>query len=151
MTTELTPVTEEVTNEAPPALFLHVCTVFKYMQRDSSFVEGTGQVYEGHFTKLVQVELGFAVPYYTAISQALKGMDCAEQIRRGGGTSKSQWLLKKEPALADFRVYEQKAGKKSQSNSKTAILEGKVNDLAVRVETLEETVQALLEALRDKA
>jgi hypothetical protein len=48
-------------------------------------------------TKLVCEDLGLAVPYYTAVTRKLKDMGCIRQLKRGGGSSPSQWELIREP------------------------------------------------------
>ena len=150
MATEFTVVDDDKhSNEAPPAVFLHICTVYERMKRDAQEVEG-GHMYIGHLTKLLNIELGFAVPYYTTITQALKGMDCAEQVKRGGGSAPSEWLLKKQPTLEAYLDWDVRNKKKPHSSSQTAVLRQMVHDHGARIETLEETMSTLLEALRDK-
>jgi hypothetical protein len=109
-----------------------------------------GRVWEGHMTKLVTIELELAIPYYTRVTQFLKGAECAAQLKRGGGSSASQWALYKEPTLDDYYAWEAKSGNKPQSVSKTSVLQQQVADLVGRMETLEETVETIIEAMKDK-
>jgi hypothetical protein len=138
-------------NEAPPAAFAHITAVWSAMKADATKTE-EGLVYEGYMTKLITEKLKLAIPYYTTVTQALKGMDCAQQLQRGGGSSASRWLLKKEPKLDEYRLWEQDSsvGKRSTSVSQTAILRQMVRDHESRLQTLEDTIAELLEALQAK-
>jgi hypothetical protein len=77
-------------------------------------------------------------------------MGCADQIKRGGGSSPSRWILYHMPTLIDYTAYEMNRGKSitQASSSKTAINTQQIQDLSARVDTLEETVQALFDALK---
>jgi archaellum component FlaC len=61
-------------------------------------VEEVGEVlvYEGFLTKLFNTQ-HLSVPYYSAVMDNLQRMDCVRQMRRGGGTSPSQWALLQPP------------------------------------------------------
>lgn len=145
--------TEETMNtgggDAPPAVFLHACRVYERMNSEATDTP-EGRVWEGHMTKLVTIDLELAIPYYTRVTQFLKGTECAAQLKRGGGTSASQWALYKEPTLDDYYAWEAKAGSKPVSVSKTSVLQQQMGDLTGRMETLEETVQTIIEAMKDK-
>lgn len=92
--------------EAPPALFNHACAVYEKMYSQSRREQADGVttmiVYEGMLTKLMTEELGLPVPYFTRIRGKLLGMGCIRQLRRGGGSSPSQWELIKEPSFEDW-------------------------------------------------
>jgi hypothetical protein len=62
-------------------------------------------VWEGMLTKFVTADMNLSVPYYTFMTRAMKKMGCIRQLRRGGGTSPSQWQLVREPTEADFTKY----------------------------------------------
>ena len=83
-----------------PALYEHCSTVYDAMlersRTDSVEGEGEVKVYEGFSTKLFR-ELLLAVPYYTSVMDALQKMDCVRQIRRGGGSSPSVWIVLQPP------------------------------------------------------
>lgn len=93
--------TEEATT---PALFHHCETVYDELLSQAKRVEldngaSTGMVYEGFLTALIKDDLHLSTPYYTSVTNALKKMGCIQQLRRGGSTTPSQWLLLKEPTL----------------------------------------------------
>jgi hypothetical protein len=59
-------------------------------------------VYEGFLTDLVKNKLNLSTPYYTKCRKALLEMGCIKQLRRGGSSTPSQWLLIREPLLTNF-------------------------------------------------
>jgi hypothetical protein len=133
---------------SPPALFLHTAAVYRRMEQEAKQedVEGMSMlVYTGLITRLVTVDLNLSVPYFSAVRNALLGMRCVIQLKRGGGASPSRWALIKEPTLD---LYEQYANR-VQPTSRTSVLSQQVNDLAVRVTAVEETVEALLDAHKE--
>jgi hypothetical protein len=93
-------------------------------------------VYTGHLTKLFSVDLRLSVPYYTQVMNALKGMDCVRQIRRGGGSAPSVWLVVQPPTedLFEGTRDPSTASKKVQQNEQ--ILQ-QLRDLNRRVQVLE--------------
>src|SRR5690348_13949878 len=115
-------VNEEVAEQgAPPALFEHCVNTYRAMLSEAQPVsqittimdsieggiESEGDpdeimVYEGFFTQLVTSRLNLSVPYFTQIRKALMNMGCIRQLKRGGGTSPSQWELIYEPTLEAF-------------------------------------------------
>jgi hypothetical protein len=111
-----------------PALYEHCRTVFNAMVEEAEFVEPTNnnperqQVFrqwEGHTTKLV-AKCGLSVPYYSRVMRSLQAMDCVRQLRRGGGGSKSIWLLVQEPTLELFgsKVDDPQTGSAKSSREK---------------------------------
>lgn len=137
-------------NEAPPAAFGHIMSVWNTMCADAT-PTSEGLVYEGYMTKLITKQLNLAIPYYTLVTQAFKGMNCAKQLQRGGGNSKSRWLLKKEPTLETYLAWEEERrnSKRSDSVSKTAVQLQMIQDLDSRIETLESALAELIDALKD--
>lgn len=93
------------TPERQQALFGHCVKVYNAMKDDENSQQvnteegNTVTLYTGFLTRLFE-DLGLSVPYYTDVMGALKRMDCARQMRRGGGTSPSQWILLREPTEA---------------------------------------------------
>mgnify|MGYP003141237426 CR=1 FL=1 len=94
----------------PPALYGHCVTVYERMSLVANEEltieiaeddERIVQVYEGFLTRLFE-EVNLSVPYYTQVVRMLKGMNCINQIRRGGGTSPSRWVLLGEPTSEAF-------------------------------------------------
>lgn len=108
----------KVSEAAPAAMFLHCSAVYEKMLSRSSRVQADGQtqmiVYEGMLTRLVVEELGLPVPYYTKIRTSLISMGCIRQLKRGGGTSPSQWEIITEPNIT---LWEQIETTDKQNNS----------------------------------
>jgi hypothetical protein len=130
-------------DEAPPALFTHCCTVFEKMRQQSKPMKVEGQatlVYEGYLTRLFN-ELDMATPYYTTVMRCLKAMNCVKQLSRGGGSSPSRWELVNDPDFDVFDVIEQKRLRTNtqmgQVKDTTAIHTKRINELEDRVRMLE--------------
>ena len=147
-----------VTNEdVTPRLFDHAKQVYEEMEKRSRKEADSGtieegvvpaamlDVYEGHTTRLFS-DLGIANPYYTKIMEALKAQGCIDQIRRGGGSATSKWVLNYPPEEEGFRAIMER---KRAPKGKGAILEQRVRDLTVQVNSLEERVETLMEAFMD--
>ena len=119
---------------AEPALFQHCESVYGAMLAESE-VREEGQVYEGFLTKLVAA-LRLPNPYYTFVTNALQEMDCIRQLRRGGGSTPSLWLLKQEPTM---ELFSEHAGSTSYAkrHDRVAMLEQQLRDLNKRVTELE--------------
>jgi hypothetical protein len=93
-------------NTSAPALFDHCVEVYKELCRRA---EEQGQSEEDYptwegFTTKVFKDLRLSVPYYTAVMNALKKMDCVRQLKRGGGGAPSRWLLLQEPTRELFET-----------------------------------------------
>lgn len=149
---------------APPALFEHCVNTYKEMLRqaksvvtvspgDPNALEGSddeedraGQiiVYEGYFTQLVTSKLNLSVPYYTAIRKTLLEMGCIRQLKRGGGTSPSQWELIYEPT---FEAFQSAKPKKASKQTKDAMIQEQLDTLSTRVSDLEDLMEDIRRAL----
>lgn len=103
-------------------------------------------VWEGFFTKLITEEMGLSVPYYTVVRRELIRMECIRQLRRGGGSSPSQWELLREPTE---ELWHSAPPKRMLTNSKQDQTQGQVGDLNKRVERLEQHMEVLIAALAD--
>jgi hypothetical protein len=99
--------------EGMPAQFDHCMRVYAMMDSESRTEEVDGnpegmsverKVWEGHTTRIFN-DLRLSTPYYTSVMAHLKRMGCVEQLRRGGGSATSLWLLIREPTLD---LYEKK-------------------------------------------
>ncbi len=95
-------------------------------------------MYEGMLTKLITVELNLSVPYYTSILRALKRMGCVRQIRRGGGTSASQWELICPPTEEAFLLVRPR---KAPKKGKQEMQQDQINALNNRVLALEKALE----------
>jgi len=86
--------------DAPVALYGHCSITYQTMLSEATAIvidDRTIVVWEGMLTRLITSQLNLSVPYYTAVTKALKRMGCIQQLKRGGGTAPSQWELLKEP------------------------------------------------------
>lgn len=128
------------------AVFRHCKAVYEAMLAESRTVQAeedddvTMVVYEGNLTTLITDKhegLGLATPYYTKTTQALKGLNCIRQLRRGGGTSPSLWELVTEPDLNEYEKYV----KTGVPRSASAMMAQQIRGLNERVSVLEAALQ----------
>ena len=122
--------------ELVPALFEQSVELYETMadqaKMEPPFHDSEAEVlvYDGHLTKLVTDDLHYSVPYYTRLTSILKDMDCIRQIRRGGSTTTSRWILLQPPNLEVFhKVY----GKSKANVSWRASMEQRIRDLEARL------------------
>ena len=140
-------------SDVKPSLFLHCETVYVAM-RDGAQQVHEGDVpivvWEGFFTRLMR-DLDLAVPYYSKVRNFLMQMGCIKQLRRGGGTTPSQWELIKPPTMELWSQLEDKPGVRpgpvsnSLDSAEVATLKQRVNDLTGEVATLKENFKVFLE------
>jgi len=129
----------------PPAQFEWAAKVYEAMRERATQMEVDGterQVYEGHLTQLYR-DIGAPNPYYTSVQRALVDMGCVEQLRRGGGSAMSKWLLVKEPDAGDF---EEKVLSR-RPKGKVAMLEQQIRALTKRIGELEQRVEYTVERM----
>jgi hypothetical protein len=107
---------------------------------ETGFVECL--VYEGFMTKLFRDTLHLSVPYYTLVLRKLKAMDCIRQLRRGGSTTPSKWVLLKQPTIAEFM-----SKGVTYRSARPGSLQQQIGDLAQRVANLETMVESLITPL----
>jgi hypothetical protein len=131
------------TTEAPervPALYNHCVRTYEEMLSQSKKAQLDGYadaiVWEGFLTDLIQGQLAFSSPYYTSIMQALTGMGCVRQLRRGGSTTESQWILEHDPSLEDFLEYKEATATPKPSPLDPLLQQ--LRDLTRRIERLED-------------
>jgi hypothetical protein len=146
------------TDQPTPALYDHAVRVYKEMRSRATKQEVEGQtvdVYEGHLTNLFR-DLDIANPYYTKIRKALVGQNCIAQLRRGGGTALSKWIILNEPEEDTFRaIMDRKTAPKGASAELLQSMRGlkdTVNGLYSMVDVLQtrvEKYEADLSLLRD--
>lgn len=124
---------EVVKTETPAALFGHCQTTYNAMLVTAQVIDnGEAEivVWEGMLTNLITVQLHLSNPYYTKIREALMRMGCMKQLRRGGGTSPSQWRLLTEPTL---EAYNNTLPPKTPPIDRYSILEERINVLNNRL------------------
>jgi len=125
-----------------PQMYNHCVNVYEAMKATSQVVTENGspprRIWVGFLTKLINDDLGLAVPYYSAVRNNLKRMGCIDQLQRGGGTHPSTWELIKNPTEQLFNDKGQ-----IRTNSKTSQLEGQIKDLSQRVQVLEDLIKGV--------
>lgn len=124
-------------NDTTSVMYDHCVNVYNLMHKTATLKE-EGEVrflvWEGFFTRLIQNDLGLAVPYYTAIRAHLIRMGCVRQLRRGGGNAKSQWEVIKAPTKEAFENAEASTSAKARARETQS---AQIGDLARRVTALE--------------
>ena len=146
---------------APPALYDHCVRTYNAMLSEARRVRVAPEqgevdgflgedpepeyiiIYEGFLTQLITQKLNLSVPYYTKVRKALLRMGCIRQLRRGGGSSPSQWELIYEPSLDAFMKQEPP---KTPKQDKFSALEHQMVALIRRVDELEQSRDAMIEA-----
>lgn len=143
----------EVQFELPVSQNYQYCVDAYSLMKDNAqyyTAEQTGSVamtvWEGFFTKLITEDLNLSVPYFTTIRRELIRMECIRQLRRGGGSSPSQWELLRPPTED---LWHSAPPKRSQTNSKQEANAGQIGDLIKRLELLEQHVNVIIQALAD--
>jgi hypothetical protein len=124
--------------------YTHAKNAYDLMRDEAErkrFDDGTEKlVWEGFLTRLIKDQLGLATPYYSDIKGILdeeKGMGCIKQLRRGGASTKSQWVLLKEPTEESWQKYLEK-----KPPSRKAIHEQQLADMNKRLTALENALRA---------
>lgn len=135
---------DELHNHDEPALptvFGYSMQVYQAMLEEASmealgpeYGDEQGLVYDGFATKLIQ-NLDLPVPYYTKVFRELKRMDCVRQLRRGGSTTTSRWLLLQEPTPELFREMPEDRTPGAKDS-----VEQRINDLNNRMGRVEEVL-----------
>lgn len=127
---------------ALPTTFGYSVQVYQAMMEEAQveplgpeYGDDEGLVYDGFTTKLIR-DLDLPVPYYTKVLNELKRMDCIRQLRRGGSTTTSRWLLIQEPTPELFRKMPEDRTPKGAKESQ----EQRINDLNRRVGKIEEVL-----------
>lgn len=120
----------------PPALFEHVSTIYNAMLAGEIEEDKDGhKIWTGFATHLFK-EHDLSVPYYTQVMRMLQAMDCLRQLRRGGGTAPSKWLLNQEPTMELFDAACQIPG--AYRGSKAAQTDQMLRDLSNRLTVVED-------------
>lgn len=138
---------------APASIFQHTLDVYDLMDEAATECptpEGPRRVWEGHMTKLVTGQpLNLPIPYYTDITRVLRETRSAYQIKRGGGSAPSRWVLLQRPTLEVFTAWETSSGSRRRT-SKVALLEQRIDDLVGRIGALEDAFQEFVDAVIKK-
>lgn len=158
MTTQATTPPEEEEFSPAPAMYEHCRRTYQEMLAQSRSIidtapdEGSDEsthivVYEGFLTHLVTQKLNLSVPYYTSIRRNLVRMGCIRQLKRGGGSSPSQWEMIYEPTEDAFMRTQPP---KSTKPSKDEQVQEQIRNLSARVSELEEWKEAIMESLIER-
>ncbi len=99
----------------------------------AAYGDEEGLVYDGFTTKLIR-DLGLPTPYYTKVLKELQRMDCIRQLRRGGSTTTSRWLLMQDPTV---ELFQKMQSSRKPGGSRLDVVEQQLRDLRVRVTALE--------------
>jgi hypothetical protein len=125
---------------ALPTIFEYAAQVYQAMLEEANqevlgaaYGEQEGLVYDGFTTKLIR-DLGLPTPYYTKILKELKRLDCIRQLRRGGSTTTSRWVLLQAPTP---ELFHKMPADNKPDTSRMGQLEQRVRDLSNRVNDLE--------------
>lgn len=137
-------------DDAPEALFLHCLTVYNMMVQEATLVSSDTEdemlVWTGMLTNLITGQCNLSIPYYTKITKALKEMGSIRQLKRGGGTTPSQWELLVVPT-AD--LYDGRTPPKLVPVGRYEQLRGQLNALSDRVNFLEKALAKFLEEAQE--
>lgn len=113
-----------------PAIMDHCIAAYDAMVEEA-VTEDEGLVYEGFLTKLILTSLNLSMPYYTKVTKELKRMGCIHQLRRGGSTTPSRWLLMREPTMT---LYEDSPeSPELKGTDRMSVLEQRVRDNTERI------------------
>lgn len=130
-----------------PALYKHAVRTYELMHSEAEWKELYGEqrlVWTGFFTKLVR-SLNLSTPMYTGVKGELERMDCIRQLRRGGGTAPSVWVLMGAPTVEKWNKEVPELPKKNSRKAQD-ILQEQINQLRERVELLEEAISQRISA-----
>lgn len=116
-----------------PAIMDHCIAAYDAMVEEA-VTEEEGLVYEGFLTKLILNSLNLSMPYYTKVTKELKRMGCIHQLRRGGSTTPSRWLLLQEPTMILFE--DSPVNTELTGTDRVSVLEQRVRDNTERLNTL---------------
>lgn len=97
------------------------------------------RVYEGHLTNLFK-KLLLSVPYYTEIKNRLISIGCIEQVRRGGGTAMSRWVLWKPPTLEEWKYA---SSRRPGRGNAVTVMQQQIKDLSALTRKLTTDVAML--------
>lgn len=142
------------TKDTPPALFDHCRRAYEELIKEGRCVRVSDEmgdyrdiiIWEGMFTNFIVNRLNLSTPYFTSIRRELIRMGCIRQLRRGGGSSPSQWELIREPGLDLFYQARPLRTQNVQTDKFTG-MRSELNALVRRIADLEKAFAGLLDAL----
>lgn len=97
-------------------------------------------VWEGFLTKLF-TGLGLSTPYYSHVTKLLIAMDCARQLKRGGGSSPSKWVLIQAPSVDLYYSKREAIPSKFDGSTQDTAQQQQIRDLNKRLSELERQVE----------
>lgn len=129
-----------------PALWKHCIEVYSTMEAQAEvkvIYEKERLVWEGHTTKLFKA-LHLSVPTYSAVTNELKNIGAISQLRRGGGPTKSIWVLHGTPDINKYNSQPKSMYNKSGNRKSTAldIMQQQINTLRDRIDLLEKAAMS---------
>jgi len=142
----------DMLDESLPVMFQHCAEVYDRMLQEAKpkTVNESEQIvlmiWEGFLTRLITQDLRHSVPYYTAITQALRSMGCIEQIRRGGGSAPSQFVLHKAPTAELWSESSTAFPSSRKTTGKVNAIEQQIRTLNTRLNNVEVMQEQLMKA-----
>jgi hypothetical protein len=127
--------------DTPKMLFTHSVNAYAALKRDADVVDGK-LIWTGFMTHVIRNDLNLSVPYYSQILKALKRMGCVEQLRRGGSSTPSQWLLVREPTE---ELFESSPMRVTTRTTRLDAVEQQCHDLSERIDMIEALLRQGLE------
>ncbi len=131
---------DDVEQVVLPTIYEYSVEVYQAMMEQASsenlgaaYGDEEGLVYDGFTTKLIS-DLGLPTPYYSKVLKELVRMDCIRQIRRGGSTTTSRWVLLQAPSV---ELWTKMQPSRRGGGSRLDVLEQQMRDLRARVSALE--------------
>lgn len=139
-----------MTELSMPAMYQHCIDVYSKMRVEAIITEGEDDrilMWEGFLTRLTR-GLGLSTPYYTMVRQELVRMGCIRQLRRGGGTSPSQWELVHKPTPD---LYHNAKARPTREKTRLDTLEQRIKDLHERLCNVEQQLGTIISAVNRSA
>lgn len=132
---------------AQPKTYEHCLAVYVQMESQAVTIDDE-LIYTGFFSSLVQKELNLPTPYYTKIKNILEDLGCIEQRRRGGGRTRSEWILHypPDPYLFD-QVQVLDVGRRRRTSQDE--LDATITGLNTRLVEVERQLSQLQREVRD--
>jgi hypothetical protein len=134
--------TDEQQEVVLPTIYEYCARAYQAMKEEAStenlgpqFGDEEGLVWDGFSTQVIK-DLDLPVPYYSKVFGELKRMDCIRQLRRGGSTTTSRWLLMQDPTP---ELFMKMPADRTPKGSKVS-MQQQINDLNNRMGKVEEAL-----------